>query len=147
VRGRSRGLSAVIGELIVLSVTISLAFVMVMYLRGVWHTEAERFTIVPMLSLRGSTSQSNGSLVLELHIRNDGEREAVILRVEVRTSSGSWVNSTRLVVPPGSTVDVTISEWVWEGSNSPPVPKRGDKYRVLVYTESSGILLYDVVVS
>ncbi len=147
VRGRRRGISAAVGELILVGVTVSLAFVMAMYIKSVWHTEAEEFILTPILSMRSSSSAVNGSLVLELHIRNEGQREAVILKVEVRSSEGAWVNSSRIVVPPGSSLDVVIDEWVWVGQDGPPTPVRGEKYRVLVYTEGSGVLMYDVVLS
>ncbi len=144
---RRQSISAAIGELILVGVTVSLAFVMAMYIKSVWHTEAEEFILTPILSMRGSSSAVNGSLVLELHIRNEGQKEAVILRVEVRSSEGAWLNSSRIIVPPGSSLDIIIDEWVWVGQDGPPTPIRGEKYRVLVYTERSGVLMYDVVLS
>ena len=150
VKGNARRcLGDVIGELILVSVVIVLAFVIVAYIRSVWHVQANQVVLTPILSVRGDTgaSASGGGLVLELHIRNEGHRDAVILKVEVRSDRGSWVNTSRLVVPPGSSFDYTISSWEWVGPDGPPTPSRGEKYRVIIYTEDSGVLIYDVVLS
>jgi len=142
-----RGVHPALSEIILVAITLSIIVLAVSWILGVWSFEQEKFSVVPMLYIRSEgVGADETTPVLQLHIRNEGAREAVIVRVQILASNGYWDNSTRIVVPAGSTLDVVIDSWEWVGEGPPPELVPGQKYRVVIYTEQWGSIYFDVVV-
>lgn len=102
--------------------------------------------VVPHLLVKvGGLGGSN--IILSLHVKNEGEISITIIKVEIDAGKGSYINYTSIKVPAGTTLDVTIDKWVWEGLGDPIALTPGGKYRVKVYTEKFGVFYQDVVAS
>jgi len=144
---KRRGITPALSELILVAVTLVVIIMAASWLLGIWSFEQEKFSVVPMLFIRSEGVGSDGTIpVLQLHIRNEGAREAVIVRVQILASNGHWDNTTRIVVPAGATLDIVIDSWEWVGEGPPPELVPGQKYRVVIYTEQWGSISFDVVV-
>ncbi len=141
-----RGVHPVISEVILVAITIAIAIAAVSWLLGVWQFEQESFAVTPVLYVKGAGNSNGDVPELYLHFANSGSKEVNIIKIEVVAGSGSWVNSSQITIPPGSSIDYTIDDWVWQGSGDPPDLYPGIKMRVIIYTERMGSYITDVYV-
>ena len=142
-----RGVENVISLVVLVSVVVVLSIVAARWIMSSVQTTEQAFIVQPKVFVYNKSLVGGSAPELYLHVSNEGNREAVIVMVEIRTDNGSWVNKSRIVVPAGSEDTIVIRNWEWVGSGSPPVLHRGDKLRVVVYTERYGPLFFDVIVS
>jgi len=142
-----KAVAVALSEVILVAIAIALVFAAVTWILGVWSFEQEKFTAVPIIYVSAQEGSGSNYPVLQLHLKNDGTRDVVIIKVAVYADNGYWENNTRIVVPAGSAIDVTISDWRWVGEGDPPRIIAGEKYRVVVYTEEWGAITFEVVAS
>jgi hypothetical protein len=149
VQNRRRSVSIAISSIIIIVVSIIFTLLAVNWIFGVWRSEQSKFAVTPILLVKstGETTVNNASLILKLHILNEGDVEVRIIRVEVEATKGFYVNSTRFVIPPGSSIDVVIEDWSWVGEGDPVPILPGNKYRIKLYTERFGVYIQDVIAS
>lgn len=142
-----RAVHPIITVVMLVAITIAVSLLVANYLFGVWRVELEKFTVTPMIYTRTSGSNS-GEPILNLYIKNDGAKEVVVYKVEIRSDVGSWYNLSKIIVPANSVMNITIDKWKWSGETpQPPSIEPGDRFRVLLYTENMGVLFYEIVFS
>lgn len=144
-----KGISIIISEVIIIAASIIFILLAVNWILGAWRSEEAKFMVLPILSIKSvsNTSAINGSLVLNLHVVNEGDVEVKIIKVEVEAGEGVYVNITPFTVPPGSSVNIVIDKWIWIGADDPAPIIPGGKYRIKLYTEKFGLFIRDVVAS
>ena len=133
----------VIVIIIVIAVTVAVVLGFVSYMLSVWTVQQHNFIVRPIVYARGA-ELSVGEPRLLLYVANEGARAVKIIRVEIVAGSGMYVNTTTWVIEPGERRVLEINGWVKVGNPSPIEP--GNVYRVYVYTDELGRLMYDVVV-
>lgn len=144
---RRRGIENVISFVILVSIVVVLSIVAARWIMSAVQTTEQAFIVQPKIFIYNRSLVNGTAPELYLHVSNEGNREAVIIMVEIRTDTGSWVNRSRIVVPAGADMTIVIKNWQWIGTGSPPVLHKGDRLRVVIYTERYGSMFFDVIVS
>ncbi|MCE4613597.1 MAG: hypothetical protein F7C07_07185 [Desulfurococcales archaeon] len=140
------GISVLIAEVIIVAVTIAFIFLAVNWIWGIWQIQQEEFMITPILWVKASASGET-ELILNLRLVNEGGKAINILKIEVEAYGGYFLNSSVIRVGPGETKQVTIDEWVWQGSGPEPKIVAGDRFTVKIYTDRYGVYTASVVAS
>ncbi|MCE4603085.1 MAG: hypothetical protein F7B18_07870 [Desulfurococcales archaeon] len=117
------------------------------WVTGMWSGIQEEFMVRPMVYVRyyGTGVGGNATPVLNLLVENKGNAPVKILRIELQVSGGSYVNMTNIVIPAQGEISTTINSWTTQGS--PTAIERGDRVRVIIYTDKLDRLFFDVVAS
>ncbi len=134
----------IVVTLVVVAVTLAVILGFVSYVLSVWSVQQQHFMVRPLLYARGA-ELAVGEPVLVLYVANEGPRAVKIVRVEVLAGGGSYINSSVWVVEPGARREIVIEGWVRAGEPAPIEP--GNVYRIYVYTDELGRLIYDAVVA
>ena len=130
--------------IIIIAITLAIVLGFVTYMYSLWSTEQYHFIVRPIIYARGA-ELSLGQPILVLYVANEGTRTVKIVRVELVAGDGLYVNNTIWAVRPGIRETIEISAWRIIGNPSPIEP--GNVYRVYIYTDELGKLLYDVIVA
>ncbi|MEB3860677.1 MAG: hypothetical protein GSR84_00475 [Desulfurococcales archaeon] len=117
------------------------------WVMGLWGGVQEEFMVRPMVYVRyyGTGVGGGATPVLNLLVENKGNAPVKILRIELQVSGGSYVNMTNITVPAKGEISTTITSWTTQGT--PTAIGRGDKVRVIIYTDRLDRLFFDVVAS
>ena len=107
---------------------------------GIWTSTQESFLLKPYLHV--TYSGLSNEPILKLYVTNKGHKTDKILRVEIRTSGGTYYNDDEIEIEAGFSGLITISDWNTSGSPDPISP--GNKYRIYIFTSEHGMLFYDI---
>ncbi len=130
---RRRAISPVIATIIIVAVTIAIAIAVAGWLMGLWgsYGSVEQLTIMPDSTI----TNSSGTIVLSLHVKNTGSKSATITKIEVvGIGTATSINGTTTAsLPQGydSTFPVEIAA---TGTYS-----AGTQYLIKVYTDSGNV--------
>lgn len=120
-----KGISPVIATVIIVAVAIAIAIAVAGWLMGLWgaYGKYESVHILP-----DSYIETGNNSILHLHLKNDGNSEALIYKVVV---NGEEHNET-IALAPGqdATINITLT-----GTYQP-----GAIYTVTVYTASGSVI-------
>ena len=137
------GISTILVEVLIISLTLIMVSLAVTWILGLWHSTQETFMIKPMVRI--SFGSLNSTPVLQLYVTNNGEKSDIILKVMIKAGEGYYINSTQIKIPAGFSGRIVISKWVPYDNPKKLVP--GDMCRVYIYTANHGMLFYDLIVS
>ncbi len=133
----------IVVTIIIVAITLAIVLGFVSYMFSVWSTEQYQFIVRPIVYARGA-ELNYGYPKLVLYVANEGSRAVKIVRVELIAGNGAYINDSIWVVLPGVRETIEINGWRITGNPSPIEP--GNVYRVYVYTDELGRLMYDVIV-
>jgi len=138
-----RGISILLATLIIIATSIAVIASVILWVKSTVYTTEEQFMIRPMIVVvKAAPQPCPGGFQLILYIVNKGSIRDRIVRVVVEAGGGSYVNSTVIDVPPVYVGEKVISGWVVKGRPSPIESK--NMYRVFIYLEKQGPLIYPV---
>ncbi len=135
----------IVVTLIIVAIALAVILGFVSYLLSLWSVEQHNFIIRPILYARGAEIAGSKSTqpLLILYVSNEGPRSVKIIRVELIVGKSIYVNETEWLIPPGSKLKLEINDWKVVGEPTPIEP--GNIYRVYIYTDLLGKLMYDIV--